>query len=370
MKPDPEALPDGGEDAALQLLLKRRGGTMRKLALGVFAVLLVAAAVGASITAVQSHKLAVQETRVRLEADQARAAADEARQRAEEDGDEARRRGDAERWQRYRSDVVAAASSLQLYSIGSARRALQHAPAEHRNWEWQHLSSQLDGARAVLPRQDNALWVTALYEQTPSFVILTPGAPLRLVDPVRVRPVGVVPPTATAAQTLALSPDGSHIALAESAGGIHLWDAAAGKPTVLRDRGPKLSRPPAFSPDGRRLAAVFVDGTLALWDVAAAAGEQILTDKADPESRAELAFSLDGRRLAFPGKGRVFVWDTEAARQAADVGPVPAVACVALSPDGTRLATGGDYPDNSVRLWDEAGGREEEPLPGQTYRCD
>jgi type II secretory pathway pseudopilin PulG len=47
---------------------------------------------------------------------------------AEEAGDEARRRSDAERWQRYRSNIAAAGSALQLQSSGAARRALEAAP--------------------------------------------------------------------------------------------------------------------------------------------------------------------------------------------------------------------------------------------------
>jgi WD40 repeat protein len=337
-------------------------------ALGTIAALLVTLAVGSSITAVQLGKLADQETQAHAAALHAAAVADEARQRAEQAGEEARQRGDAERWQRYRSNIAAAASALQLYNNDSARLALEGAPPEHRNWEWQHLSSHLDGSRAVLPRKDDVLWLTPLYEQTVILLVITPGGPLRLVDPLHGKTVGKVPATATAAQTLALSPDGRHIAFQGQGGRMHLWDAAAGKQTLLRDSGPKLGRFLAFSPDGRRLGAVFVDGTLALWDVTAGIPFDTLTDKADTDSHADLAFSLDSRRLAYTGKGRVLVWDTESGKQVADVGPATAVASVALSPEGTRLATGGDYPDNTVRLWDVATGREIHTLRGHTNR--
>jgi serine/threonine protein kinase len=73
-----------------------------------------------------------------------------ARHEAEEAGDEARRRGEAERWGRYRANIAAAAGALQLQNSGPARRALDDAPAEHRNWEWHHFHNQLDGASLVL----------------------------------------------------------------------------------------------------------------------------------------------------------------------------------------------------------------------------
>ncbi len=59
--------------------------------------------------------------------------------------------GEAERWERYRSNIAAAAAALQLQNSSMARRALDEAPEEHRDWEWRHLHSQLDGARAVMP---------------------------------------------------------------------------------------------------------------------------------------------------------------------------------------------------------------------------
>src|SRR5262249_59591132 len=57
----------------------------------------------------------------------------------------------AERWERYRSNIAAASAALQLQNSGTARRALDDAPKEHRNWEWQYLHNQLDGAVLVLP---------------------------------------------------------------------------------------------------------------------------------------------------------------------------------------------------------------------------
>ena len=58
----------------------------------------------------------------------------EARQRAE-------RAGAAERWERYRSNIAAAAAALQLEHSDTAGLALEAAPQEHRGWEWRHLHS-------------------------------------------------------------------------------------------------------------------------------------------------------------------------------------------------------------------------------------
>ena len=76
----------------------------------------------------------------------------EARQRAE-------RAGSAERWERYRSNIAAAAAALQLEHSDTARRALEAAPQEHRGWEWRHLHARLDDSRAVMPGGKPALGI-------------------------------------------------------------------------------------------------------------------------------------------------------------------------------------------------------------------
>ena len=44
----------------------------------------------------------------------------------------------AERWERYRAEIVSASNALRLNDARSARRSLLDAPAEHRDWEWRH----------------------------------------------------------------------------------------------------------------------------------------------------------------------------------------------------------------------------------------
>src|SRR5205807_1940348 len=89
----------------------------------------------------------------RLRWNEAHAAQSErdARHEAEEAADEARRQSEAERRARYRSNIAAASAALHLQNSEAARSALEDAPPEHRNWEWQYFHSQLDGASLVMP---------------------------------------------------------------------------------------------------------------------------------------------------------------------------------------------------------------------------
>ena len=102
---------------------------------------------------------------------------EERRLRAVDAQEQAERAGAAERRERYRSNIAAAAAALQLQRSGTARRYLEAAPEEHRDWEWRHLYSQLDSARAVMP---GGMPSVELMKQLP--VISPSGGQLATVD--------------------------------------------------------------------------------------------------------------------------------------------------------------------------------------------
>src|SRR5262249_8419698 len=138
---------------------------------------------------------------------------------------EAREHAHAERWERYRANIVAASSALQVHNVVAARRALDDAPAEFRNWEWHHFHTRLDAAQRVL-RWDGVL-----------------------------------------GNGTALTPDGRTAALTLD-DRARVWDTLGRKEVKTLRTDPEAAAGPILSPDGRTFAYPAKDHAIVLRDVA------------------------------------------------------------------------------------------------------
>ena len=138
---------------------------------------------------------------------------------------------------------------------------------------------------------------------------------------------------------------------------VALWDAESGalKRSWSWER-PLISvRALAFSPDRAALAVWRAvkpgEPAIALWNLQAGTLRIVLEGHSidDPQSSwVQLAFAPDGRTLASAG-GEVILWDTETGQLKRTLLQSGAT-CVAFSPDGTLVATGGW--DDAVKLFD------------------
>jgi WD40 repeat protein len=255
-----------------------------------------------------------------------------------------------ERWERYRANIAAAASALQLQNSGAARRALDAAPDEHRNWEWRHLYTQLDGARAVL-RGNGVYPFVAFSRDGRQLASRAEDHTIRLWDAATLQEVAVLRGHTDLVIGGDFSPDGDLLASTSADGTLRLWDAATGRQTgVLHPIG-YLSGP-FWAPDGRHVAAC-AGRDLSVCDVRT--GQQVAVLPCDQELHA-VVFRAGVRQVARGLGSAVHVWDLDAGRDILVLQGQAPVASVAYSPDGRRIAAGFDYRENAVRLWDATTG--------------
>jgi WD40 repeat protein len=166
-------------------------------------------------------------------------------------------------------------------------------------------------------------------------------------------------------EVLAFSPDGRQVAWGGRDGAVRLADVADGQSrrAYVGHGGNVMSV--AFSPDGRFVASA-AGPVVKLWPARDQDdGPDFVADRG---SRRRVALSPDGKRLAVGGYraegrprrsvGQVGLWDVPRNTFLPLGEQGEEVTAVALSPDGSLLASGGD--DGSIKLWN--GGKESRTL--------
>src|SRR5262249_4475201 len=176
--------------------------------------------------------------------------------------------GEAERWQRSRSPTAAASSALRLQNINSARRVLEVAPTEYRNWEWLHLNSQLETGRLVLGGPESKIGSVAISPDGNRVAAGAQNGSVRVWDTGTGKDVFVAPGQNRSVDGLAFSPDGRSLFAFHDDGVVHSWDVGGDNQGTTLRVSKALINGSAFSPDRRRLAVCSVDGAAHLWDLA------------------------------------------------------------------------------------------------------
>jgi len=137
---------------------------------------------------------------------------------------------------------------------------------------------------------------------------------------------------------------------------MHIFDAESGKEvTRIKHYWPSRT---AYTPDGKKLASAGSGPTIRLWDPAT--GKELeLAYEGHQSSVAAVALARDSKLVASGADG-VRLWSSETGKL---IRKIPgSVTCLALSPDGKILASGGH--DRNVSLWNTETGELARKLPG------
>lgn len=174
--------------------------------------------------------------------------------------------------------------------------------------------------------------------------------------------------------SLALSPDGSKLAIAAGENTVQVWDVDSGELlTTLTQSGSGVTyQDLTFSLDGTTLLGGFLN-TITRWDVATGDSTTF-----EPGCRGDtifdMAYSPDGRQIAVAcgpvgnPVGFLIVWDISNDRPVFQKEESLQMHQVAFSPDGKWLVTG--EPDGTIMLWDGAGKIDPVIIQNQTTPID
>jgi WD40 repeat protein len=153
-------------------------------------------------------------------------------------------------------------------------------------------------------------------------------------------------------RTLAVSPDGQLIASGDESGVLITWHGESGEPfTKVKAHYPNWLVSLDFSPDGTGLATGSSDKTTKIWSTTTWQSQGNPFKCSDPVHCVR--YSPSGELLAIATSSHIEIYDLRTKERVAKFKAHSQLnLSLAWMPDGTRLLSGGDEKDPTIREWD------------------
>lgn len=230
------------------------------------------------------------------------------------------------------------------------------SPRLHRAAGWEEAEAEPPPCQRGRDDYGSPVWSLAASPDGAFLGSSTIGGVVWIKDLAAGRSIVVEKGPAGRARSLAFAPDGRVLAVAGTESSVRLWDVREGRLLAAIDADGEIARSVAFAPAGRLLAVGECTrrgpSHVSLWDWRDGRRRGMLDGHAGGVNA--LAFSADGSLLASgDSTGVVKLWEVASGRELSDLPACrsgTAIAALALSPDGTRLATAGGF-EAVVRLW-------------------
>ena len=270
---------------------------------------------------------------------------------------DAERKEKAERWERYRANLTAAASSLDVFDAGGALRNLRASPEEHRNWEWYHLYSRTDLAQSAHLIKDASISRRFISGDGSRVIMLGDGEFVRVMSTVTGQIAKLKFPT-KGIKAAWFSRNSKFVAYPVGDDSIEVWDTKADSVRIIRHG--HTSRPHwmELSADGSRLATKADDHMVRVWDTGTV--RSVCTIAPQPGNLASAVLSPNGKRLVISRKApcEYSLWDVETGVMVSTLpGLELGLQGIQFSWDDTRFATVASFPRNEVKLWSSESGK-------------
>ncbi|MBX7218451.1 MAG: SUMF1/EgtB/PvdO family nonheme iron enzyme [Blastocatellia bacterium] len=155
-------------------------------------------------------------------------------------------------------------------------------------------------------------------------------------------------------ESVAFSPDGSHMVTASADNTAKVWDVAD-KQVVLTLAGHQATVNTAeYSRDGKRVVTASYDGTAKVWD---ATGHVLMTIAGHQGSVTTATFDPTGKRIVTSGLDRTArVWDAVTGNLLLTItGHQGSLNSARFSPDGSQILTGSS--DQTAKIWNSWSGQ-------------